>query len=122
MDHLNQGPVEKMDDKELKDLVREIRDGQIEVLNRVDRYEREQDKRFTGIEQDLEKMCGAFPSGDVEGHRRYHETMIELVEEKRRLRRAIIEKTIGGLVWSGIAGLGIAVFHYLKTLLKQGSP
>lgn len=31
------------------------------------------------------------------------------------LRRAIIEKSLGSLVWSAIVGLGLLVLDYLKT-------
>lgn len=55
----------------------------------------------------------AFPGGDVEGHRRYHELMIERNMELRRLRIAIQEKTLSGLVWVLIIFLGLCVLSYI---------
>lgn len=48
----------------------------------------------------------AFPSGDIDGHRRYHEAVIERNAELRRLRVAIQEKTISGLIWIAIVWMG----------------
>ncbi len=55
----------------------------------------------------------AFPGGDIEGHRRYHQVMIERNLEIRRLRVAIQEKTISGLIWAFIVFLGLCVFSYV---------
>lgn len=57
------------------------------------------------INSRLKKVEDAFPAGDAEGHRRYHETQIEILGERRRLRIAIQEKTISALIWSGIVGI-----------------
>jgi hypothetical protein len=65
-----------------------------------------------------QKLVDAFPAGDVHGHRRYHELMIEQIEERRRLRRAVMEKTVAGLVWGTLATVAVACWHYLKALLK----
>lgn len=74
--------------------------------------------RLEAVEEDVAALKRAFPSGDVEGHRRYHELMIEQIEERRRLRRAISEKTISGLIWAGMVGMGVAVLHYLKDFFR----
>lgn len=50
----------------------------------------------------VKKVVNAFPNGDHDGHRRFHETQMEMLEEKRRLRIAIQEKTISGLIWAAI--------------------
>ena len=36
---------------------------------------------------------------------------------RQALRRAVIEKTLGGLIWSALAVIGIALWHYIKELL-----
>lgn len=56
----------------------------------------------------------AFPAGDHHGHRRYHELMIEQIEETRRLRIAVKEKIISGLAWVVIIAIGIAVWQWVK--------
>lgn len=89
--------------------VNEVRDTQKELVNRM-----------TVMEENHKK---AFPGGDFEGHRRYHETMQEVLEEKRKLRVAVQEKTISALVWSGIVGLGFALWHeFCRIIGVMGVP
>jgi hypothetical protein len=80
------------------------------------------DERIDQLErwrEDLERrFAEAFPGGDHVGHCRYHQLMIEGIDAKKRLREAIIQKTIAGLVWGAMIGLGLAVWQYLKSLLK----
>lgn len=66
--------------------------------------------------KNLEK---AFPNGDTDGHRRTHEAMIEDMAERKRLRIAIQEKTIAGLIWFMIVGIGYAIFHEVVRIVKQ---
>lgn len=62
---------------------------------------------------DLERrFAEAFPGGDHVGHCRYHALMIEDIDGRKKLRQAVIEKTISGLVWSAVVGAGIAVWNY----------
>jgi len=64
---------------------------------------------------ELGALRNAFPGGDIDGHRRAHETMIELLEERRKLRVAIQEKTISGLIWAAIVAGATAVYqHYFQ--------
>lgn len=76
------------------------------------------DERIESLERRMDvvekTLTEAFPQGDHVGHRRYHELMIEQIEERRRLRRAVLEKSIAGLVWAAIVALGVAVWAYLK--------
>jgi len=39
---------------------------------------------------------------------------IERQEQSIKLRQAIIEKTLGGLVWAALAGLAYIVFDFAK--------
>lgn len=58
---------------------------------------------------------------DEEMHHQQHEFLSILIErEKQKIafRKAVIEKTIGSLIWSGIAGLGIVIWTGLKDHLK----
>lgn len=73
-----------------------------------------------GRQTDLERrFTEAFPGGDHMGHCRYHELMIEGIEEKRKLRQAVQEKTISGLVWAAMVGLAYAIWQYLKSSLGK---
>lgn len=70
-------------------------------------------------QSDIERrFAEAFPGGDHIGHCRYHTLMIEEIEAKKKLRQAVMEKTIAGLVWGALVGLGILVWQYLKSMAK----
>lgn len=78
-------------------------------------------ERLRNLELRVEAVERGFIQGDYDGHRRAHEAMMELVLERRKLRMAIQEKTISGLVWAVILGMGYAVWNYVVRLLK-GEP
>lgn len=63
---------------------------------------------------DMETFKQAFSGGDHDGHRRYHDTLQEMLEERRRLRQAIQEKTISGLVWMALIAVGGAIWHQIQ--------
>lgn len=81
-----------------------------ERLDSLERFREEYERKFTE----------AFPNGDHVGHCRYHLLMIERTEEIRRLRRAIMEKTITGLVFAAIVGVGAAVWFYVVAKVRGG--
>ena len=79
-----------------------------ERLEALERWRDDMDKRF----------AEAFPGGDHVGHCRYHMLMIEDIDARKRLRQAVMEKTVAGLVWGTLAAVALAGWHYLKSLLK----
>jgi hypothetical protein len=85
-----------------------------EKIDGLHRQDTEIVKKLDGL------ITSAFPNSDIEGHRRYHETMIELLIEKRRLRLAIQEKTVAGLLWAVMVWVGILLFQGAKA--KLGLP
>jgi len=93
----------------------------VHVLHQIDEHASETNLRLGSMEAKLDRVAGAFPASDFEGHRRYHETMIEMLAERRRLRIAIQEKTISGAIWAGIVFLGVASWKYLIEAISRGS-
>lgn len=108
-----QREVAKLGGEELVNLITEIRDGQATIVDRLDKM----DERHKKSDEAVESLRAAFPTGDTDGHRRYHQTMIEMLAEKRRLRVAIQEKTISALIWSLIVGASIVAWKGLLALL-----
>lgn len=92
-------------------------DAQQKIVDRLDIAE----MRLISHDERIADIASAFPNVDTEGHRRYHQTMIEILEERRRLRVAILEKTISGLVWAVLVFVGMAAWHYIKTNLGRVS-
>jgi hypothetical protein len=47
-------------------------------------------------------------------HHNYIEVLIKKEEQRIAFRRAIIEKTLGALLWSAITGAGVLLLQVLK--------
>lgn len=71
------------------------------------------------LSEKVDNVLKAFPDSDIEGHRRYHELIIEDMAERRRLRQAIKEKTISGLLWAVLVWLGYAVLHEIQRMFLK---
>lgn len=91
----------------------------IQVLKQIDKHALETSQRLSSIETKIEIIGGAFPAGDFEGHRRYHQSLIEVLEERRALYRSIREKTLIGILWAAIVWIGIAVWHEIGAALGK---
>ena len=59
-----------------------------------------------------QRLLDVFPAADAEGHRPYHEMMMEAERDRKKLITAVKEKTVAGLVWAVMLGLGIAYWKY----------
>ena len=66
-----------------------------------------------------ERFAEAFPGGDHVGHCRYHQLMIEDIDSRKRLRQAVMEKTISGLVWAIVVAAGIALWTWFKAQVRS---
>lgn len=74
-------------------------------------------RQFEKIREELAATKLGFVGGNAEGHRRWHELQIRKFEELRRLRIAIQEKTISGLIWSAIVGIALLSYDGVKAKL-----
>lgn len=100
---------------ELGPLLTGILDEQKKMTDKLDLH----DIQLASHSERLSDLATAFPNTDTEGHRRYHQTMIEILEERRRLRVAVQEKTISGLLWAVLVFLGLAAWQYVKIHLER---
>jgi hypothetical protein len=66
-----------------------------------------------------EQVLSAFPAGDTDGHRRYHEAVIEWRELRNKLvREALIKVTQGGAL-AGAGWVALAIWQSFKLTVKQ---
>ncbi len=72
-------------------------------------------ERLAAIEQKQDNLLQGFPDGDTEGHRRYHEAVIEWRELRNRMVRAALEKMAAT---GGMAAIGWLIYA-LWTVLKM---
>jgi hypothetical protein len=78
------------------------------------------EKRHKTIDEHIVRLHTAFPDNDVEGHRRYHEAINKKLASDEAFRRAIIEKSLTGLVWAALIFLATSAYHEAQNLLLRG--
>ena len=92
---------------QLVKIVTEIQQGQIQIhIGQNDIL-----KRLDDIEAEQAIFRSAFPADDVEGHRRYHQDVIDAKVDNRKFKRTIIERTVSALIWCLIIWIGTMVWH-----------
>jgi hypothetical protein len=64
------------------------------------------------------KLTNAFPSSDIDGHRRYHEEVIAMMQDRRRMRQAVLEQVIKGSAWALLITTGAALWTYIKDHIR----
>jgi hypothetical protein len=66
-----------------------------------------------------EQVLTVFPAGDTDGHRRYHESVIEWRELRNKLvREALIKITQAGAL-AGAGWVALAIWQSFKLTVKQ---
>lgn len=70
----------------------------------------------------IEHAVKAYLAGAAltEDERRWIKAAIQAQGERAELRKAVIEKTLSGLIWSAIVTMGYALWVYLKNELRRG--
>ena len=96
-------------------VIEDIREMQTSALAQLENM----DRRVTANTNDISRLKEAFPACDVDGHRRYHQLIIDNTEAKRQLTKAIKEKTISGLLWSGVVWLATEGWSHLPKLFEK---
>jgi hypothetical protein len=98
-----------------EDLTRPVTHGDLASLN----------DRLDEIQATLKQMA---PDGDIDGHRRYHEALIEAQRRRVKIYDAILEKTLSALLWAVVAAVVIALWDKAADLIAtkqstvQGRP
>lgn len=66
-----------------------------------------------------EQILTAFPAGDTDGHRRYHESVIEWRELRNKLVREALIKVAQAGALAGAGWVALALFQAFKLSVKQ---
>lgn len=101
-------------------LLQEVRTKQEEIGEQASSFEAALTKHAIDSKAMHQQLINAFPAGDTDGHRRYHETVIEWRELRNKIVR---ECLIHAAKIGGLAGLGwilYAIWTALKLELGKG--
>lgn len=85
-------------------------------------WRRDTDTKFDALQKEMLAVSASvktgFPGGDYDGHRRYHELIIEREEQRQLIRREVITHLIKGSTWAALVGLLLMVLRHAKDFLK----
>lgn len=110
-----QAEANRMGGSALVALLSEISANQTKLIEAVDELR----KQDTAAAATIEKLLGGFPGSDIEGHRRYHETVIEWRELRNKLvREALVKVTQAGAL-AGFGWLALAMWKAFKLSVVQ---
>lgn len=73
------------------------------------------DRKVDEVIRRVDDLHKAFPGGDWEGHRRYHERLISKMEAREQFYRDLRAELAKKGMWAVIVLLGLALWQYLKT-------
>lgn len=65
------------------------------------------------------QLLQAFPAGDIDGHRRYHESVIEWRELRNKMVREALMKVAQAGTLAAFGWLAFAVWQSIKLSVKQ---
>lgn len=67
----------------------------------------------------VDDLARGFPDGDWDGHRRYHEAVIQKMEARAKFYEDLRGELAKKGVWALIALLGVALWQYVKGRMAQ---
>jgi hypothetical protein len=99
----------------LVQVLTELRNGQLELMASIDQL------NFKSVKSEaaITRLLSGFPADDVEGHRRYHESVIEWRELRNKLVREALTKMVGAGALAAIGWLGLAFWQAFKVTVTK---
>lgn len=108
MDQLWQQKMLELGGEPLLALMKEIRDTQ-----------QQQAGQLANVERGISDLIRGFPAGDVDGHRRYHESVIEWRELRNQVMRAALEKVAQAGAIAAFGYIMLALWEWFKVEVKK---
>lgn len=75
--------------------------------------------RVNALGTKIDKFFQAFPGEDVIGHRVYHELVIRKEQRREELHKAVISKSLAGLMWGTLVFILTAAWQTIKSSLSK---
>lgn len=60
----------------------------------------------------------AFPDGDLSGHQKFHQNMIDDAKNRREMRNEVLKKLAAGTAWSVVAYCGYYIIDRLRDYVQ----
>jgi hypothetical protein len=107
--------AERVGGAALVEVLSQMRATQVDIVVRLENIE----KREGRLDALLEKIVHSFPDGDMESHRRYHQSIIEWRELRNKIVREALIKAAGTSAIGGGVWLLYAIWQAFKLSVKQ---
>lgn len=75
--------------------------------------------RLDSLGNKIDQFLQAFPGEDVIGHRVYHELVIRKEQQREDIRKAVISKSLAGLMWGTLVFVLSAAWQGIKGNLHR---
>lgn len=108
MNILHQAEADQLSGPRLTQILMEMQKSQVEML-----------EQMALMKATQEKITSAFPAADVDGHRRYHESVIEWRELRNRLVREALTKMVAAGTLAAAGWLVVAIWDALKVTVTR---
>jgi hypothetical protein len=99
----------------LVQLLSEVRDNQLDMMANFDTLS----KKLADVQASNDRLMSGFPAEDVDGHRRYHESVIEWRELRNKMVREALLKVAGASALAAVGWLALAIWKsFVMTVTK----
>jgi len=108
MDKLWQQQLLQIGGQPLLDVMMAIHDRQVEQAGKIE-----------NIEKIVVALARGFPDNDIEGHRRYHESLINWHNLRNQVLRTALEKVVQAGVFAGFVFFGKLLWDWFMLEVKK---
>lgn len=62
----------------------------------------------------IDQVLKGFPSGDTDGHRRFHEEVIQQMADRRRIRQELLSHLLKASTWAALTSVVYALWKHFR--------
>jgi hypothetical protein len=115
MNQLWQEEARRMGGQTLVQLLTDMRDNQLDMRADMEQLT----KTVSTLQAANEMLLSGFPANDVDGHRRYHESVIEWRELRNKLVREALAKVASAGALAAFGWLALAIWKSIRLSVTQ---
>jgi hypothetical protein len=105
----------RMGGQPLVQLLGEVRDNQLDLMANFEAL----NAKVSHLEATNKRLLSGFPADDVEGHRRYHESVIEWRELRNKMVREALAKVATAGALAAFGWLALAIWQSFKITVAK---
>lgn len=91
----------------------------LDVMMAIHDRQVEQGAKIENVEKIVVALARGFPDNDIEGHRRYHESLISWHNLRNQVLRAALEKVVQAGFIAAFGWLAVMLWEWFKLEVKK---